>query len=227
MTLKERIIKEAFKLFSEKGYEKTTISELINVVGTSKGGFYHHFKSKNEILEEITLSYLSGINNFYAEMLEDEEFDILEKFTSPLYFISKTKLNAVSTWPKLSKMYDFESSHIIIKKLADSFEKSTENYYYNLILLGIKEKVFKTSSPKETAALWAREVINIQRLAKKLFFEENEEKYFEYKSMLEFNENLINYLLNLESKKIEIVKYGLDYVKSINEAIHKGVDNND
>jgi len=51
--LKERIIHESMKLFSVKGYMSTSTTDIIKAAGTSKGGFYNHFKSKEQLLDEI------------------------------------------------------------------------------------------------------------------------------------------------------------------------------
>lgn len=47
--LKDRIIHEALRQFSAKGYMSTSINDILEAVGTSKGGFYNHFKSKEEL----------------------------------------------------------------------------------------------------------------------------------------------------------------------------------
>lgn len=49
MTLKERIILEALRLFSLRGFLSTSVQDIIAAAGTSKGGFYNHFKSKEEL----------------------------------------------------------------------------------------------------------------------------------------------------------------------------------
>ena len=49
MTLKERIIEESLKLFSVNGYMSTSTIDIIQAVGTSKGGFYNYFKSKEQL----------------------------------------------------------------------------------------------------------------------------------------------------------------------------------
>ena len=53
MTLKEEIVHESMKLFSLKGYAGTGINEIIEAVGSSKGGFYNHFASKEELFYEV------------------------------------------------------------------------------------------------------------------------------------------------------------------------------
>lgn len=47
------ILETAEKLFFEKGYEQTSIQDILDALSMSKGGFYHHFTSKEAILSEI------------------------------------------------------------------------------------------------------------------------------------------------------------------------------
>lgn len=53
MSLRDEIIHESMKLFSLKGYVNTGINEIIVSVGSSKGGFYNHFASKEELFFEV------------------------------------------------------------------------------------------------------------------------------------------------------------------------------
>ena len=53
MHLRENIIHESMKLFSLKGYINTGINEIIDAVNSSKGGFYNHFTSKEELFHEV------------------------------------------------------------------------------------------------------------------------------------------------------------------------------
>ena len=50
----EKILTAARRLFLEKGYEKTTIRDIVDQLGgLTKGAVYHHFKSKEEIMDAI------------------------------------------------------------------------------------------------------------------------------------------------------------------------------
>ena len=53
MSLREDIIYESMKLFSLKGYVNTGVNEIIGSVHSSKGGFYNHFASKEELFYEV------------------------------------------------------------------------------------------------------------------------------------------------------------------------------
>ena len=45
-----RVIDAAVDLFAERGYDGTSVSQVIDRAGLTKGGFYHHFASKEELL---------------------------------------------------------------------------------------------------------------------------------------------------------------------------------
>jgi len=53
MNLKEKIILESLKLFSLKGFIGTSIHDILTAANTSKGGFYNHFKSKEDLFFQV------------------------------------------------------------------------------------------------------------------------------------------------------------------------------
>ena len=52
----ERIVKEASRLFRERGFENVTVGEVMKAAGLTHGAFYAHFGSKQE-LQEAAVSY--------------------------------------------------------------------------------------------------------------------------------------------------------------------------
>lgn len=53
MTTREKILKEALNLFSEKGYHAVYVGEIAEAVGIKAPSLYKHFKSKQEIFDAI------------------------------------------------------------------------------------------------------------------------------------------------------------------------------
>jgi TetR/AcrR family transcriptional repressor of nem operon len=53
VSLKEKIIHESLKLFSLNGFLSTSILDIISAAETSKGGFYNHFTSKEELFYQV------------------------------------------------------------------------------------------------------------------------------------------------------------------------------
>lgn len=72
---KERILKVAIRLFSQRGYYATSIQEIADQSGISKGAFYLHFASK----EELVLSILKS----YYDMVQEKILVIDQKDISP------------------------------------------------------------------------------------------------------------------------------------------------
>ena len=50
------LLNAAEKLFCQQGYEKTSVQDILNVLHISKGGFYHHFASKEDVMKALCLS---------------------------------------------------------------------------------------------------------------------------------------------------------------------------
>ena len=79
---KYEIIRTAEDMFYEKGYENTTVQDIIDAIGLSKGGFYHHYASKEQLLDEIcdkkaTSAYLHAL-----EAVARETDDTVAKFNA-------------------------------------------------------------------------------------------------------------------------------------------------
>jgi TetR/AcrR family transcriptional repressor of nem operon len=53
MSLKGKFIHESLKLFSLKGFESTSIHDILSAVKASRGGFYCHFASKEDLFHEV------------------------------------------------------------------------------------------------------------------------------------------------------------------------------
>jgi TetR/AcrR family transcriptional regulator, transcriptional repressor for nem operon len=65
-TTHEHIIEAADRLFYQQGYEHTSFSDIANVVGISRGNFYHHFESKDEILDAVIEARLADTRRMLA-----------------------------------------------------------------------------------------------------------------------------------------------------------------
>ncbi len=79
-SVKSRIVSAAWKLFYEKGYNKTTVDEIIELSGTSKGSFYYYFATKDELLNTLSL-----ILDEHYEELEHTMDDSMNSFDKLMY----------------------------------------------------------------------------------------------------------------------------------------------
>lgn len=71
---RERIVATADLLFYERGYEATSFGDIASAVGISRGNFYHHFKTKDEILSAVIAKRL-GDRQMMTQRWEAQESD--------------------------------------------------------------------------------------------------------------------------------------------------------
>ena len=63
---KQKILITAMKLFSKSSFHQTSMQQIADVCGVSKGSLYTHFKSKDELLSEIFTYYYHLLNHLIA-----------------------------------------------------------------------------------------------------------------------------------------------------------------
>ena len=76
---KGKIVSAAWKLFYEQGYDDTTVEEIVEESGTSRGSFYHYFKSKDDLLTSLAFLFDDKYDELAKTM--DESLSPIKKLT--------------------------------------------------------------------------------------------------------------------------------------------------
>lgn len=97
------ILDSAQALFFERGYERTTVNDVIARVGISKGGFYHHFSAKEDLLEGITARLAEDAVARVRDILEDPSLDALARLNG---FLARSRQMKIADAPKLRAAFD-------------------------------------------------------------------------------------------------------------------------
>ncbi len=58
---KTRLVMTAMRLFSEKGYESTSVADILKAAGANSGSLYYFFQTKQDLLLEVLRRYRDGI----------------------------------------------------------------------------------------------------------------------------------------------------------------------
>jgi AcrR family transcriptional regulator len=72
---RQEILRTAARLFQQRGYDATSMNDVAAALKLSKGGLYHHFQSKDEILFEIM--------NHAMEITQERVVDPVRGFAAP------------------------------------------------------------------------------------------------------------------------------------------------
>lgn len=69
---REKILQAAARLFRERGFEDVGVAEVMQAAGLTHGGFYGHFKSKDELIAEATGNGAGGFVERWRQTVEDK-----------------------------------------------------------------------------------------------------------------------------------------------------------
>ena len=91
---KNKILNAASMLFLEKGYEETTMQDIMESSGVSKGAIYHYFVSKQEIISFMIKDAQKHINTRFLEIADDHSLSAEEKIKAVItYFMENREQN--------------------------------------------------------------------------------------------------------------------------------------
>ena len=66
-----KILEAAYRLFSERGYDVSSVAEICTSAGVSKGAFYYHFPSKQALFIALLETWLAGLDAAFAIVIQD------------------------------------------------------------------------------------------------------------------------------------------------------------
>ena len=139
--VKRRIVDAAWKLFYEKGYDDTTVDDIIKLSDTSKGSFYYYFGSKDSLLD--TLSTI--LDEYYLE-LEKELQPEMNSFDKLMYLNYKahTFMEEKIDVALLSSMYSTQLTAKGNRNLLDQ-----NRVYYRLVSMIVEEGRMRNQISRE------------------------------------------------------------------------------
>lgn len=145
------ILDTATRLFVQKGYERTSIQDIINNLGgLSKGAIYHHFKSKEEILIAVTNKMTEVSNKMLFKIRNAPNMTGKEKLKKLL----EDSVNRPVHDEIFSAAPNIKSSPALVSSiLMESVETVAPEYVLPIIKQGIEDGSIHTEYPEELAEL--------------------------------------------------------------------------
>ncbi len=169
----KRILDVAYSLFMEKGYEATSIQDIINGLGgLSKGAIYHHFKSKEDILIAVTDRMTYESNQMLADIRDRSDLSGKDK----LKMIFQASLNRPVQDEIFTVAPDFSKNpKLLFSLLQDTIYDAAPHYVMPIIEQGIADGSIRTDYPEELAEL----IILVANVwTNPMIFDSSEEKTF-------------------------------------------------
>jgi len=144
--VKERrslIVKQALKLFLQKGYDRTTIRELAKSCGMTEGALYRYIGSKDDILHLLLLdTTVAFIEDFLKDLGKINTVDALKECIKIYYTWCNDATDNNIFYNRELINFSAADRHTLLKSQADYIQ-----FFEKLIKKGASEGVFKVKSP--------------------------------------------------------------------------------
>ena len=144
-----KILEVSQRLFLEKGYDNTKIQDIADELGMTKGAIYHHFESKEEIMNKLGETMFIH-NNPFEIVKKRKDLNGLEKMKLAIQLNQSNEQMVKLTNQALPLLENPQ----IFAKMFESYYQNLLHYWFELIIEGQKDGSIKTDQPKELAELF-------------------------------------------------------------------------
>ena len=149
---KLRIIDAAEKLFKEKGYVATSVQDILDTLHISKGGFYHYFDTKMELLSEVCARrteewYVNGVEN-----VRNLRAGWVEKLNAAIKLVSMLDREG-SMLGTITEMGMMGEDAPVMQKVRNTTLRLVTPLIAEILEAGMREGQFYLHRPSETAKL--------------------------------------------------------------------------
>lgn len=145
----ERILDAAQRLFLEKGYENTTVQDIVDELGgLTKGAVYHHFKSKEEIMDAVG-DRMFLMNNPFEAVKGRSDLNGLQKLREAVRINQSDAARTSITAQSIPLTY----SPRVLMGMIDANRRILTPYFQELIEEGNRDGSVHTAYAREIAEL--------------------------------------------------------------------------
>ena len=147
------IIEVATKLFMEKGYEKTSLNDIVkNLGGLTKGAIYQHFSSKEDIYQAVIYQMTAKNDEDLLSLIQNKDLNGLQKIKLAL---SKSLDAAIDNRSQLGNIDYSKNPQMLYSLIKELKEEVAPMFIRPLIEQGIADGSIKTDYPKELSEMLA------------------------------------------------------------------------
>ena len=150
VTKKDQILDTSLQLFMKKGFDATSISDILSQLDIARGTLYYHFESKEAIMDAIIERLLNQVLKKIEKLMTNDSLSQAEKFMGFFASINLTQLTGDEeivdyfNQPQ-NALFHEKSNRLLIPTLAPVLAQ--------IISEGIEAGLFNTPYPAETAEL--------------------------------------------------------------------------
>ena len=143
---KEQILDISLSLFLEKGYDNTSISDIVTSLDIARGTLYYHFESKEAIIEQSVKEIVERVE----KMVFEKDLSVYEKIFS---LFSTTSMKRKSGGDLMIDYLNQPQNALLHEKSNSSLIQKISPLLGKIIEEGVEEGLFDNAFPFETAEI--------------------------------------------------------------------------
>ncbi|MCD1296347.1 TetR/AcrR family transcriptional regulator [Methanocella sp. CWC-04] len=136
-------------MFIEKGYDQTTVSDIVKNIGVAQGTFYYYFNSKEDVLNEVIERYFRNFESMVDKICGDDELNAQQK----LQMIIDLSFDFPKGKQKMVQFLHYEKNILIHQRYSSQINALIIPKVGQVLEQGISEGLFRTGYPRETTEL--------------------------------------------------------------------------
>ncbi|RCX18555.1 TetR family transcriptional regulator [Fontibacillus phaseoli] len=144
---RNEILDAADELFGQKGFDGTSTNDLLEKVGIARGTLYHHFKSKEDIMDALIERYNSSILGAAQEIAADKSIPVIERVIRAVMALNIS--SGGSSSEEIMEHIHKPQNALMHQKIQKSIINGVTPILTGIIREGIEQGMFSTPFPYE------------------------------------------------------------------------------
>jgi AcrR family transcriptional regulator len=150
---RSEILTAAYQLFVRHGYEATTVNAIIDSLGLSKGAFYHHFDSKEEVMQALARRFAEEMRAKLEPLLQRRNLSPVEKLNLMFGYGARYKREHVPLMRAMAEIYYREENLRLRNRIIAESIAVVAPLFARILDEGKEDGSFTIEDPVETARL--------------------------------------------------------------------------
>lgn len=144
---RNHILEAATHLFSKSGYDATSVAEICQAAGVSKGAFYHHFSTKQALFISLLNAYLNGIESGF-DLMRQEDHTVPQVIIQMAEMAGSLFQTADIHLPIFLEFWTQANHDPQVWDAAIAPYRRYQSYFARMIQEGIDEETIKSIDPQ-------------------------------------------------------------------------------
>jgi AcrR family transcriptional regulator len=171
MVRRDAFIDAAQRLMQFRGWEQTSVQDVLDELEASRGAFYHYFDSKQALLEAVIERMVEQALATVEPVVKDPGLGAIEKLQGVFSTIGRWKTDRKQLVLSLLTVWMSDDNAIVREKFRRTMVRRMEPTLAPIIRQGVEEGVFQTASPDQTAHVFVMLLLGLQDIATEVFLD--------------------------------------------------------